>query len=89
MFNVAKLIALSKHGKVGLGHRSPKVKDAAGALILVVCENSRDPGGMNSVRPLLEEVPESIADSRLKAIVEKMEKLAQTNASLSDSAKTR
>ena len=55
LFNVAKLISLARDSKVGLGHRTPKVKNAAEALILAVCKNSRDPGGMNSVRPMLEE----------------------------------
>ena len=73
MFHVHKLIDLAKHPKIGIGHRLPKVKDSSEKLILEMCRCSTDPGGMNTILPLLND----INAGRLKTLQPKMEKIAQ------------
>ena len=73
MFHVHKLIDLAISKKVGLGHRLPKVKDSAEAMIMEVCRCSSDPGGMNSVLPMLKDV----TPKRLAAMTLKMARIAE------------
>jgi hypothetical protein len=76
MFHVNKLLDLAKSKKVGLGHRLPKVKDNAELFVLELCKCSSDPGGMNSIVPLLED----IVPKRLASMKQKIEKIAASAA---------